>query len=304
MRAKAAGGAAGPPAGTRSALRPPSTTGTLIRRAGRIALWLVVAILLLRGFADVMASDQPTAVPLARSDAQESFPDAGAEAYAAAFTRAWLEFDPRHPEFHAAALEPYLGPDVEESAGLDIPERGATQTVREVTIAGEQAIDDQRALVTVLATVATETVTTRYVSVPVGRSDDGRGYVVYDLPSFSPPPATAAIEAQETEELEERDQAEVEDTLARFFAAYLAGESDDLRPFIPPGVRLEAVGQRYELLELVSAAALEGRAEGDEHEVLATLRARDVETGAEYVLRYRVSIERRDRYLVTALNTT
>ena len=142
--------------------------------------------------------------------------------------------------------------------------------------------------------------TTRYLTVAVARDDRG-GLAVYDYPSFSAPPPRAAIPELETASLDGGEQEAIEQMLGRFFAAYLAGRSGDLSYFLPPGTALAAPAQRYTLRELVSVEQL-----GDEGDavrtVLATLRAADVETKAEYVLRYRVGLERRDRWYVAQIN--
>jgi hypothetical protein len=282
------------------AKRPTATRASALKLAGRVVLWGILLLVLVRGAGDVLGGRQRDSVATTPVAAASSWPDDEARAFAADFARSYLTYAPDHPEYHALALRPFLASELQESAGLEIPESGPTQTVEQVTVARAEPIDGQRALVTVAATVANRTVTTRYLTVPVARDQRG-GLTVYDYPSFAAPPARADVEPEETERLDERDQREIEDVLGRFFAAYLAGRAQDLPYFLPTGVSLGALGQRYELGELLSATQV-GDAHGRRRTVLATLRARDAETNAVHVLRYRVGLERRDRWYVAAVN--
>jgi hypothetical protein len=93
----------------------------------------------------------------------------------------------------------------------------------------------------------------------------------------------------------------IEDVLNRFLADYLAGDSSGLEYLVPAGVRIGALGQKYELLGLTSLA-LAAPAKGRTREVWATVRARDVESRATYGLRYRLQLVREDRWMVAAVN--
>jgi hypothetical protein len=72
---------------------------------------------------------------------------------------------------------------------------------------------------------------------------------------------------------------------------------------VPAGVRIGALGERHELVDVTSLALL-APAQGRVREVLASVRARDAATGATYGLRYRLELVREDRWLVAAVNTT
>jgi hypothetical protein len=277
-----------------------STRGGALKMAGRLVLWGTVLLIVVRGAGDLFAGGSQDSSPATAVVATRGWPHDEARAFAVDFARAYLTFAPEHPDYHALALRPFLASELQESAGLEIPESGPTQTVEQATVARGEPLDARRALVTVAATVANRTVTTRYLTVPVARDDRG-GLAVYDYPSFTAPPARADVEPEETERLEGRDQREIEDVLSRFFAAYLAGREQDLPYFLPTGVSLGALDQRYELRELISAAQV-GDGQERRRTVLTTLRARDVETNAVHVLRYRVGLERRDRWYVAAVN--
>ena len=68
-------------------------------------------------------------------------------------------------------------------------------------------------------------------------------------------------------------------------------------------MRIGALGQRHELVDVVSLA-LAAPARGQLREVLATVRAQGRGDGATYGLRYRLELVREDRWLVAAVNTT
>ena len=284
------------------------TPRALLRSIGRVVLWGLVALLLIRGAIDILnGPGQPQAAPGAQATRTgETWPGSEPRAFAADFARAYLTFDPKNPEYHERATASFLAGDLRDGASVDLaqdPDDGEIQTVAQTTVARAQPLDDQRALITVAATVTSTTVTTRYLTVPVARDRAG-GLVVYDYPSFSAPPRQAVVSTPDTESLSGRDASEIEDVLGRFFEAYFAADADDLTFFLPAGVRLEALGERYDLEELVSVAyAPDSPDEGPRRSVLAALRATDPETDTTYLLRYRVGLVSDDRWYVASINT-
>jgi hypothetical protein len=78
----------------------------MLRSAGRVVLWCVVALLLVRGASDVLAGQEPPPrAPESRAVAA-SWPGDEARAFAADFARAYLSYSPRHPASYARALLP------------------------------------------------------------------------------------------------------------------------------------------------------------------------------------------------------
>jgi conjugative transposon protein TcpC len=173
------------------------------------------------------------------------------------------------------------------------------QAVGSASIARVTRIDDSHALLTV-AVAATGG--TRYLAVPVARDARG-GVVVSDLPSLTAPPARASVPAAPVEPLPPGERGPIEDVVSRFCRAYLAGDPGGLEYLVPAGTRIGALGQRHELVDVVSLA-LAAPPKGRVREVVATVRARDAATGASYGLRYRLELVREDRWLVAAVNTT
>jgi hypothetical protein len=273
----------------------------LLRVVGRVALWCVVAILLLRGASDVMAVQEPAPVKREPQTVATGWPDDAARAFAVGFARAYLSHEPKRPGGYARALERFVAPELAASVLPQFDPDSPEQVVRDATVARAWRVDDGHALITVAATLEAERVSTRYLTVPVARDSDG-GLVVSDLPSFAPPPELGRdAKAAELEPLTGAARAEVEDVLSRFFEAFLAGDSAQLEYLVPAGVRIAALEEPHELVAVSSIGQL-GAGDGRERTVLALVRARDAGTGVVYGLRYRLRLVRGDRWYVAAVN--
>ena len=273
------------------------------RTVGRVALWGLVLLLLVRGLTSVVAGTPAPVAAGGGPTAEETGPDElEMGAFAVGFARAYLTFTPGRVEEHAARLRPYLDRSLGPNAGLELPAGGQRQTASEVVTSRVVRLDRRRVLVTVAAELRGRTPAVRYLTVPVARGRAG-SLAVFDYPSFAPPPRLALGAALVLEPLTGPQRAPIERLLRRFFPVYLAGRGDQLAYFLPPGRRLAAVGGSYELTSLVGLAEPRGTA-GRRRAVLAALRVRDTRSGALYLLRYRVSLERRERWYVAAVNAT
>jgi Conjugative transposon protein TcpC len=271
------------------------TSAGLLKALGRVVLWCVLGLLLLRGVADLLRADE-TAPPARGSvAAPAAWPDDQARAFAVDFARTYLAYSPRDRDERALAA--FVLPELAASIVPEQPGDAERQVVQTATVAGTTALDDRHALVTVAATVSSGT---RYLAVPVGR--DARGaLVVYDLPSFEPPPARASLPATQGEPLTGADRSQIEDVVERFLRSFLAGRPDELDYLAPTGAQLGALAHEHEVVGVVSLAQV-GPAAADTREVVATVRARDSKTGAVYALRYRLRLVREDRWYVAAVN--
>lgn len=276
------------------------TRATLARTLGRIALWLVLAVIGIRGMAAIAAGPQRPERPVIAAAAGAGWPDESARAFAADFARAYLTWSPQHPGYHQLAVKPFVSDSVPDDAGLQVPDHGSNQTVNQVIPADGKRIGGDRALITVAATVSNRTITTRYLTVPVARDAHG-GLAVYDLPSFAPPPAPAAAGGEDSQSLDGREGAEISDVLQRFLTAYLGGRTADLAYFLPPGDHLQALAQHYELSELQNVTQVTD-AGGAKRTVLAVATVRDPESGARFDLRFRIELAHRDRWYVQRID--
>ena len=288
----------------RSAARSPRTVRGLLSTLGRVVLWLVVGVVLMRGLTGILATDraaQPRHV--IRDALAMAWPDDAARAYAAEFTVAYLSRDPdQNPVAAAQALEAFAAPDLVGQLAPHYDDDRARLAVRSATVARVASVDDRHSLITVAATLAGAEVGRRLLTVPVARDTRG-GVVVYDLPAFASAPVRASASTPAADPLFGAQRAAISDVLARFMRSYLAGDTSALAYLVPPGTRIAAAAGRWELLEVSSIGALDAGRRGGRL-VLATVQARNPRLQATYALRYRVRLVRRDRWYVAAINDT
>src|SRR3954454_16455962 len=177
-----------PRAPSRRAPRTRTSAG-LVKTLGRGGLWGFVAVLLIRGAADLFARQQPAAAVQASPPAVAAWPGDEARAFAADFARAYLTYSPSDPDASAAAVRAFVAPELATSVVPEYGEDAPRRAVGSVSVARVTVLDPSRALVTVAAAA---TGGSRYLTVPVAR--DARGaLVVSDLPSLTAPPARASM---------------------------------------------------------------------------------------------------------------
>jgi hypothetical protein len=183
------------PARRRGSGRGTRTLGELTARLGRLALWLAVAMVLIRGLGEVMAGERATSTGRAQPTAPAPmWPDDAARALAVEFASAYLSYAPgEDPGAYTGRLAALVSTPVAGELAPSLPSRGRGQTVRSATVAATARVDARHALVTVAVQLAAKRdVRTRRLVVPVARDRAG-GLVVYDLPSFAPAPARAVV---------------------------------------------------------------------------------------------------------------
>jgi hypothetical protein len=274
-----------------------STPAAFLKSFGRAVLWLLVAVLLIRGLADLLSRRTPVAAVRSAAVAPVAWPDDEARAFAADFARAYLSTSPKAPDRYASAVRGFVAPDVTDVVVPEFAKGAPAVTVGSVTVARTARVDSRHALVTVAADAGGST---RYLTVPVARDGAG-GLVVDSLPSFAAAPARAQVEPASDDPLSGPDAAEIEDVVSRFLRAFLAGDGQQLSYFVPPGVRMAALGQPEQLVGSVSVTQT-APAEGRWRDVLATVSARDSASGAVFSLAYRMRLVHADRWLVSSVN--
>jgi hypothetical protein len=278
------------------------TPRELLATVGRLALWLTVGVLLIRGLGATFDGRHGPREPHARVVRATVWPDDAARALAVEFATANLTHTAgEDPDAVARRLDELVAPDVQGELMPHFDTDAPAQAVRTATIARTITIDRRRALITVAATLVTDgQLGARRLTVPVARDAAG-GLVVDDLPSFTAAPARAASEPTDAGPLIGLDSRAITDVLTRFLRSYLAGDSGALAYLTVPGARIAAASGRLELLSLgpVTTTGGEGR---DGGLVLVTVHARDLGSRALYMLRYRVALVRRDRWYVAELN--
>ena len=269
--------------------------GGIVRTAGRATLWACVGLLLVRGVGDVLADTEPVTTTAPVRTRAASFPDGDALAFAAGFARTYLTTGAGREQRLASY---FANTSLSDQAAPAASSRGPGAAVAEATVAREVPLGDSRALITVAALLRDGR--TRYLTVPVARDEHG-GLTVYDLPSFSAPPVAGAAEAPATVPISGPDGDAVVDLTRRFLRVYLHGEDESaLAYFLAPDVHVAPIGAGL-AVEAIEEVARLGAGPGHRMQLAATVLVRDRTSGTTYRQRYRVAIERRERWYVTGV---
>jgi hypothetical protein len=256
-----------------------------LRSVGRVAIWTVLALLLVRGVGAVLAQPQASA-PL--GGAASVAADQASSALAVRFARTYLE-DPS-----PRALTPFLAegarvgggrPPVSPEAGVAQAEVGATQRLgggREIlTVACE--LRDGRTL---------------YLAVPISRSGAGEAAVT-GAPWVVAAPSTAGVAAERPRPIAGPEAAGIRSLVEKFIPTFVSARSlRDLSYLLAPGASVVPLAGSFELVGASGAVWQLGDGEGRRRAVLAGCRLRDRSTGALYRLAYRLRVVRRDRWYV------
>jgi hypothetical protein len=262
------------------------------RALGRLLLWTVLIVVLVRGLSDILGDRAAVISSPARLATTARFPDDEARTFAARFARLYVTSlgDDRE-----RALRPYLTNDLRDHATAKALQRGSGAQVAWAMVAREASLGGSRALVTV-AILLTDG-RSRYLTVPVGRDSRG-GLSVFDLPSVSPPPPSGDVSGDSRAPLTGVDAGPISDVVERFLRAYLVGGgAAELAYYIAPGARITQMPRGLRVVGVDGLDQLGGQ-DGPARVVVASVRARDVVTGGEYPLRYRLRLVRRDRWYV------
>jgi Conjugative transposon protein TcpC len=261
--------------------RPPVAA---LRALGRVALWTVVAMLLLRGGADLLGSSEETPPSTRPGDGGE---DPALSTFAIRFARTYLE-DPS-----PAALRPLLAAGAHVGTGRPPSARGAQVAQAEVIRTSD--VGDGRSVVTVACELRDSR--TLYLAVPVVRQGAGEAAAL-GAPSIVAVPATAGADPERPRPI----AGPIGELVERFLPAYLsAGESSELSYYLAPGAQVVPLGGALEPLGSPTVSQL-GEGEGPRREVIATQRVGEPESGAGWPLAYRLRVvERGGRWYVAAV---
>lgn len=250
----------------------------LVKRAGRVALWLGIATVFLAGIKAIVAPTKVAVRGAAPAPAQ-SFPTAAVDAVAARFSLAYFTYDPSHPDQRAQALSAFLPAGSDMTAGWS--GQGSEQALTAV-VAGSEQLDDHRALVT----VATEVSGGRwlYLQVPLNAQDGN--VTVSGPPAAVPPPLPGSAAPSQAPAQDAELTGQLQPALAAFFAAF-AGKGD-LAYYAAPGVHLSGLGGALNFAQLESAAVYVGT--GDRRSASATVQWTDPVTSASIVQVYQLQL--------------
>ena len=258
---------------------------SLARGFGRVAIWAVIALLLVRG---VLAgpSGETSASP---HDAAVGI-DPPSAAFAVRFARAYLA-DPS-----PTALAPFLAEGARMGAGRPPGDGGALVAQAEVTEVKE--LGDGRAVLTVACEL--RDARTLFLAVPIARASRGE-VAALGAPSIVAAPGPAGADPERPQPLAGPDASAIQALVEDFLSAYVASsEAADLAYFLAPSVEVQPLGGALGLAAVSQVEQL-GSGEGARREVLVAARLNDPATGATYPVVYRLGLVRRDRWYVRAI---
>ena len=259
------------------------SVGSVLRAVGRVALWTVVGLLLLRGVSGVLT--EPRQDGSAASD-RSSATDPGTAAFAVRFARAYLT------DASPQALAPYLAP------GASAPATGRTGAVAQVEqaeVAAVRDLGDRRAIVTVACEL--DDARTLYLAVPIVR-EGAAEVAALGVPALVAGPAGIGASVEPPRPLAGPDAEAIAELVRRFLPVYLSASSPgDLSYLLAPGATVAPPGGGFELVAVASVKQI-GSGEGARRTVVATARVRDAANGAVVPFAYRLGLVRRDRWYV------
>jgi hypothetical protein len=259
------------------------TTRSALRAAGRVALWILVAMLLVRGLASVVSGPERASHAAAESRSV----DPATSAFAVRFVRAYLGGS------SSESLTPLLAP------GVRIPapgSRSAKLAIEQAEVAGVERSRDGQTVVTVACELADAR--TLFVAVPIARASASE-VAAAGVPAVVAGPAGVSGEVKPAQALAGSDASSIVELVDRFLPAYFSAASPgELAYLVAPGSVVVPPGNGLEFVSLASLKQF-GESEGPRRDVLATARVRDSVSGDTFQFAYRLQLVRRGRWYVT-----
>jgi hypothetical protein len=264
------------------------TLAAALRSAGRVALWALVALLLVRG-ATAILSPPSERQPAARRDKAPA--DTASAAFAIRFARTYLEAPSRE------ALAPFLAAGAQVGTGRPPSARGAQ--VAQAEVVHFSVLGDGRAVITVACELRDSR--TLYLAVPIVRFRAGE-VAALGAPSIVAVPAVAGADPERPQPPAGSEGGAIRALVAKFLPAYLAaGDESDLRYYLAPGASVIPLGGAVKPAGVSGVTQL-GATEGGRRQVIAFVRVEEPSSGATYPLAYRLALVRRaGRWYVAAV---
>ena len=267
--------------GVKGAVAGPSL-GSALRRVGRISLWALICLLLVRGASATVAGRGPEA----KAPARVSRAGQAEESFAVRFARAYLA-DPSTP-----ALVDFLAEGAALGAGRP-PRVGAG--VAQAEVSATEELGEGRSILTVACELRDSR--TLYLAVPIVRAGAG-GVAARGAPSLVAAPGPAGADGDRPRPLLGSEAGAIAALVGRFTRGYLeAAAPQDLAYFLAPGTAIEPLGGTVRFVSLSGVEQL-GAGEGSSRSVIARVRVEDRLSGAFYPLAYRLELIRGARWYV------
>lgn len=255
---------------------------------GRVAIWAVIVLLLVRGLGAVLAPDGASH-SVARVHGEGA--DLASAAIAVRFARAYLG-DPT-----PRSLAPFLAEGARVGAGS--PPTGAGAEVAQAEVAATDELGGGRAVLTVACDLRDGR--TVSLAVPISRSRVGEA-AVSGAPWVVAAPSTAGVAAERPRPLAGPEANAIRALAVKFLPAYLAARSArDLSYLLAPGASVAPLAGALEPLGSGGSVAQLGDGEGIRRTVVVSGRFRDPAGGAVYRLAYRLALLKSNRWYVQAV---
>jgi hypothetical protein len=249
--------------------------GSVLRAAGRVALWVLVGVLLVRGLAGVLTEPQEGEASAA---SHRDTANPATTAFAVRFARTYLA--DASPE----ALASFLAPGI---AAPPLPGDGAAAQVEQAEVASIRDFGGGQAVVTVACELADAR--TLYLAVPIVR-EDAAEVAALGVPAVVAGPAGVGAAVEPPRPVAGPDAEALIELVRRFLPVYLsAASADDLSYLLAPGAAVTPPGAGLELVAVTSVKQ-DGSGEGPRRTVIAAARARDTATGAILPVSYRLRV--------------
>lgn len=249
---------------------------SVLRVAGRSALWGAVAVLMIRGTGVLMAAPATTVERVGGGHGDDAV-----SAAAERFARLYLE-DPS-----PAALAPYLAAGARIGGGIPPSALGAGVAQAEVVATTE--VGDGRLVVTVSCELRDSR--TLELAVPIVRRGPGE-VAVLGAPSIVATPAPAGADPERPRPIAGSEATAIGELARKFLPAYLsAGSSRGLSYLLAPGAEVVPLGGQLELVAVGAVRQLGGGG-GSRRDLLVDARLRDGASDATYPVAYRLRVRR------------
>jgi hypothetical protein len=251
-----------------------SNARSVLRGVGRIAIWTVLGLLLVRG---VLAEPSAT-TPVPQRATEGIDPKSGA--FAVRFARTYLT-DPS-----AAALTPFLAEGAQIGNGN--PPGSDASAVTQVEVSEARELGDGRSVLTVACEL--RDARTLYLAVPIVRDQAGE-VAALGAPSIVAAPGTAGVDSDERPQpLAGADAGPIAELVEKFLPEYLAASAGgSLSYLLAPGATVTPLGGALHL-EAATGVKQLGSGEGPSRTVLAGARLGDPISGAAYPVVYRLEL--------------
>ncbi len=253
------------------------SVGSALRAVGRVVLWALVGLLLLRGISGVVSEPrQGGSTGAGRSAAA----DPATAAFAVRFARAYLT------DASPQALAPYLAP----GASVPVPAgTGAVAQVEQAEVAAVRDLGDRQAIVTVACEL--DDARTLYLAVPIVR-EDAAEVAALGVPSVVAGPGGVGASVEAPGPSPVPDAGDVAELVQRFLPVYLSATSaQELSYFLAPDAGVTPPGGGLEVIDVASVKQL-GNGEGPRRTVVAEARVRDSLSRSSFALAYRLRLTR------------